>query len=92
MQIGTGLQNKLLEAMAMRIPCITSALANNAIGAAPGDEVLIGETPEDYARLAIRLLNDAQERERIAANGYAFVRERFDWERSAAEMERLIAG
>lgn len=92
MQIGTGLQNKLLEAMAMGIPCITSALANNAIGAAPGDEVLIGETPEDYARLAIRLLNDAQERERIAANGYAFVRERFDWERSAAEMERLIVG
>lgn len=92
MQIGTGLQNKLLEAMAMRIPCITSALANNAIGAGPGDAVLIGETPEDYARLVIRLLNDAQERERIAANGYAFVRERFDWERSAAEMEHLIAG
>ena len=33
LQIGTGLQNKLLEAMAMKIPCITSSLANNAIGA-----------------------------------------------------------
>lgn len=92
MQIGTGLQNKLLEAMAMRVPCITSALANNAIGAPPGDAVLIGEAPEDYARLVIRLLNDAQERERIATNGYAFVRERFDWDRSAAELEHLITG
>ncbi|MBK8227364.1 MAG: glycosyltransferase [Flavobacteriales bacterium] len=90
MQIGTGLQNKLLEAMAMRMPCITSALANNAVGAPPGDAVLIGETPEDYARLVLRLLDDAEERERIARNGYAFVRERFDWDRSAASLEQLI--
>ncbi|MBK9148370.1 MAG: glycosyltransferase [Flavobacteriales bacterium] len=90
MQIGTGLQNKLLEAMAMRVPCITSALANNAVGAPPGDAVLIGESPEDYAELVLRLLDDAQERDRIAANGCAFVRERFDWDRSAADLERLI--
>ncbi|MBK6342168.1 MAG: glycosyltransferase [Flavobacteriales bacterium] len=90
MQIGTGLQNKLLEAMAMRMPCITSALANNAVGAPPGDAVLIGETPEDYARLVLRLLDDAEERDRIARNGYAFVRERFDWDRSAASLEQLI--
>ena len=37
MQIGTGLQNKLLEAMAMRMPCVTSALANNAVGAEPNE-------------------------------------------------------
>lgn len=90
MQIGTGLQNKLLEAMAMRMPCITSALANNAVGAPPGDAVLIGETPEDYARLVLRLLDDAQERDRIAANGCGFVREHFHWDRSAADLERLI--
>lgn len=90
MQIGTGLQNKLLEAMAMRVPCITSALANNAVGAPPGEAVLIGEAPEDYARLVLQLLSDTAMRERIAANGYAFVREHFDWDRSAAELERLI--
>ncbi len=92
MQIGTGLQNKLLEAMAMRIPCITSALANNAVGAPPGDAILIGETPEDYARLIIDLLADPAARSRIAANGYSFVRANFDWDRSAEALERLIAG
>ena len=92
MQIGTGLQNKLLEAMAMRIPCITSALANNAVGAPAGDAILIGETPEDYAALILRLLADPGERKRIAANGYDFVRANFDWDRSAEALERLIAG
>lgn len=90
MQIGTGLQNKLLEAMAMRMPCITSALANNAVGAPPGEAILIGEAPEEYAALILRLLNDPDERERIAANGHRFVRAHFDWDRSAEALDRLI--
>ncbi|MEO8591597.1 MAG: glycosyltransferase [Flavobacteriales bacterium] len=91
MQIGTGLQNKLLEAMAMRIPCITSALANNAVGAPAGDAILIGNSPEEYAELILQLLDDPAERERIATNGYNFVRERFDWDRAADALEEMIA-
>jgi glycosyltransferase involved in cell wall biosynthesis len=91
MQIGTGLQNKLLEAMAMRMPCVTSALANNAVGAVPGESVLIGRTPEDYAAHILRLLSDPTERERLAEGGYRFVRGAFDWERAAERMDALIS-
>lgn len=90
MQIGTGLQNKLLEAMAMRMPCVTSPLANNAVGAAPGTSILIGREPQDYADHILRLLNDPAERERVAAGGYRFVREAFDWDRAAATLDGLI--
>jgi glycosyltransferase involved in cell wall biosynthesis len=90
MQIGTGLQNKLLEAMAMRMPCITSALANNAIGAKPGEEILIGNAPEEYAQHIVRLLTDRDERERLSEKGYQFVLERFDWDRSADALEKLL--
>ena len=91
MQIGTGLQNKLLEAMAMRMPCVTSALANNAVGAAPNESILIGSEPADYAAHILRLLGDEQERERIAGNGYRFVRSNFDWGRNAEALDALIA-
>lgn len=91
MQIGTGLQNKLLEAMAMRIPCVTSALANNAVGALPDVSILIGSEPSDYATHILRLLVDASERERIAENGYRFVRDTFDWGRNADALDQLIA-
>jgi len=90
MQIGTGLQNKLLEAMAMRMPCITSSLANNAVGARVGEAILIGNTPEEYAVHILRLLTDRSERERLAENGYRFVREHFDWDRSAEALDRMI--
>lgn len=92
MQLGTGLQNKLLEAMAMGMPCITSELANNAVGARPGQEILVGSEPEDYAAHILRLLDDPAESTRIAANGLRFVRERFDWERAAAALDALITG
>lgn len=90
MQIGTGLQNKLLEAMAMRIPCITSALANNAVGAEPGVSILIGEGPEEYADHILRLLDSPLERQRLADSGYEFVRQRFDWDRAAESLDRMI--
>lgn len=92
MQIGTGLQNKLLEAMAMRMPCITSALANNAVQAVPGESILIGESAQDYADHILHLLDHADERDRLAEAGYRFVRDRFNWDRSAEALERLVEG
>lgn len=90
MQIGTGLQNKLLEAMAMGIPCITSDLANNAIVATPGEAILIGHEPEEYARHIIHLLDHPEEREQLARNGNAFVCRTFDWDRAAERLEDLM--
>jgi glycosyltransferase involved in cell wall biosynthesis len=91
MQIGTGLQNKLLEAMAMRMPCVTSGLANNAVGAVPGESILIGQQPEDYAEHILRLLERPEERERLAENGHRFVHSTFDWDRAAERLDRLMA-
>ena len=45
MQIGTGLQNKILEAMAMKIPCITSPLAFQALKANDPEDILVAQTP-----------------------------------------------
>ena len=53
--IGTGLQNKLLEAMAMEKACITTPLANNALQA-PESTILVGETSQELAQHCIHLL------------------------------------
>jgi glycosyltransferase involved in cell wall biosynthesis len=90
MQIGTGMQNKILEAMAMSLPCITSNLANNSIGATDGKDVLIAEKPEQYAELIISLLNDKQKAKSIAASGNAFVRENYNWEIQTKKLEELF--
>jgi len=92
MQLGTGLQNKLLEAMAMRIPCITSHLANQALNAKSGEEIIVGETPEEYARQIIELMDNEILAARIAENGYQFILNNYSWETETAKIEKLIAG
>ena len=90
MQIGTGLQNKLLEAMAMKIPSITSSLANSALCAKHGQEILIGETPEDYANHIISLLDDQEFADKIAEAGYNFVHQKFDWEKATDKLSAIM--
>jgi glycosyltransferase involved in cell wall biosynthesis len=48
MMIGTGMQNKLIEAMAMGIPCVTTTLANNAIQAIHNESILVANSQEEF--------------------------------------------
>ena len=49
MRIGRGIQNKVLEAMAMARPVVVTNEALEGIAAQPGKEVLVGDTPDAFA-------------------------------------------
>jgi sugar transferase (PEP-CTERM/EpsH1 system associated) len=87
MRIGTGLQNKLLEAMSMRLPAITSPLANASLGAKPGEEILIGSNAEEMANNIITLLTDKEKAERIAQAGFDFTNRVYDWGKATERLE-----
>ncbi len=91
MFLSIGLQNKLMEAMAMQIPCITSTLANNALGACNGESILIADNPEEFAnRINLLLENGVRARE-IGMNGYNFVLENHNWQKTTKLLEKLIS-
>jgi len=90
MQIGTGLQNKLLEAMAMKIPSITSELANNALNATHGEEILVGNSAEEFAAHIINILENQDLQEKLSLNGYKFVHNNYDWDAATQKLENLM--
>lgn len=90
MQISIGLQNKLLEAMAMQLPCVTSTLANNALGAKHNDQIMVADTPEQYASLIIELLENEAKAKALALNGYHYVIDHFNWESTGKALEKLF--
>jgi len=90
MFLGTGLQNKLLEAMAMGIPCVTSKLANNALSAMPSKHLLIGKTPEQYTEHISFLLKNPAQSEQMAADAVEFVKSNYSWQQSTRQLEQLM--
>ena len=90
MQSSIGLQNKLLEAMAMGIPCVTSTLANNALGAKAGEEILTADTPEEYVAHIIKLLSEENEYQKFSNSGLNFVRSNFSWEKFNQELADIL--
>jgi sugar transferase (PEP-CTERM/EpsH1 system associated) len=91
MQLGTGLQNKLLEAMAMQIPCITSPLAGKPLQhAQPGKDLLICNTATGYAESVNLLLNNPIIFQEIATNGYHFVKQHYNWEKTTENLSNIM--
>ncbi|WNG48582.1 glycosyltransferase [Archangium minus] len=92
MQSGSGIQNKVLEAMATGTPVVSTAVANQGVQGCQERELLIGNTPEEFAFAVDRLLLDAGLRRWLGANGRALVEQRFRWEVHVARLEALYAG
>ena len=87
MTLSIGLQNKLLEAMAMRLPCVTTALSNNALGATDGQEILLADTAAEFATKIVWLLDDAVLADRLATQALRLVQQRYGWEGSVRLLE-----
>ena len=90
MRIGTGLQNKLLEAMSMRLPAITSPLANASLGAKPNEEIMVGSNAQEMAQHIITLLTDIDKAEHLAQAGYDFTNRVYDWGKATERLEEAM--
>lgn len=80
MQAGGGMQNKLIEYLAMGKAIVATPVANEGIGATSGEHLLVAEAPGDFADAVIELLNDEARRAALGAAGRAFVLENWTWE------------
>ena len=91
MQIGTGLQNKLLEAMAMKIPTVTSDLANAALNAEENTEirVAISSDGQAFAKHLSDLLDNPEMAKALADKAYDFVVKNYSWKASVQILEAL---
>ncbi len=92
MQIGTGLQNKLLEAMAMKIPSVTSDLANAALGAKENAEIKVAKSQdkEAFAAHVLELLNNSKIAMHQSDAAHKFVLKNYSWESSVKILASLF--
>jgi len=89
LQIARGTQNKILEAMAMGVPVVSSSLAASGIDAIPGEHLLTADSPEEYAEKLISLMKSSSLREKYAKAGRERMLSNHSWEDSMKKMEKL---
>jgi len=95
-RFGTGMRGKVLEALGMGRPVVTTPVGAEGLGAVPGRDLLVADGAADFAAALRALLDDPALAARLGAGGRALAAARFDWDVVAdahdAIYERALAG
>ncbi|MCB0195795.1 MAG: glycosyltransferase [Anaerolineae bacterium] len=89
MRYGVGIQNKILEAMAMGTPVITTSNALSSLQVTEGEELIIADTPQAVARHIIELFKDQSLAQRVGNAGRCYVETYHDWNVTAENLEAV---
>jgi glycosyltransferase involved in cell wall biosynthesis len=86
---GGGTRLKILQAMAMARPVISTTLGAEGLDVCPGEHLLIADEPERFAEGIASLAHSSESAQRIAEAGRTFVLSRYDWQQSLRGLEEL---
>ena len=88
--IARGTQNKILEAMSMGVPVVTSSAAAGGVDAEPDRHLLVADSAQDIAAAVMRIVDNPAERARLAAAGRERVLTHHAWSRSMQRLDGII--
>jgi sugar transferase (PEP-CTERM/EpsH1 system associated) len=91
LRIGGGTRLKLLEAMAMGRPVVATSLGAEGYPVTDGRELLLADTPEDFATTVLALLRAPEWRAELGQAGRRFVEQRYDWQAIVPRLEAVYA-
>ena len=91
LRAGSGIQTKNLEAMAMGVPVVTTSVGAMGLEADIGKELLVADTPADFAKQVIHLLDNEDSRELLAQTARTRVETNYSWEAIGERLKHVYA-
>ncbi|TLY29689.1 MAG: glycosyltransferase [Ignavibacteria bacterium] len=79
LRIGSGTRLKILEALSMKKPVVTTSIGCEGLDILDGESALVADEPEAFASRVIELLQNGGLRRKLMRGGYELVREKYDW-------------
>jgi len=89
LRIGGGTRLKILEAMAMAKPVVSTTIGAEGLDVEAEKNIVLADTPEDFAQRVINLFSDDKLKDRVAAEGRKLVEEKYDWDMIAEGLDRI---
>jgi glycosyltransferase involved in cell wall biosynthesis len=71
------------------MPVVTTTVGLEGIEARPGDDVLVADSPEDFADAVVNLFHDKRLQRQLSANGRRLVEEKYDWQVVLGDLGRI---
>ncbi|MCK6527855.1 glycosyltransferase family 4 protein [Myxococcota bacterium] len=90
MRLGAGVQNKLLESMAAGTPVVSTSIGLEGIPARPGEEAVVADDAEAFAREVVALMDDEARATRLAREARRLVEEKLAWGTQLAALDGLL--
>ena len=90
LELARGVQNKVLEAMAMELPVVLTPEAATGIGGSDGKHYLVGEHGEELVAAVRALLGDSARRKAIGAAARGFVVDKLSWQATLAPLAAMV--
>jgi len=90
LRIARGIQNKILEAMAMGKPVVTTSQAFEGIKAVSGQEIISADGEDMFAAAVIDLLQDRQKAESMGAKARQCVETHYSWDRNLSVLDDIF--
>ena len=90
--IARGTQNKILEAMAMGVPVVTSSAAAGGVDAEADKHLLVADTAPQIAQAVLRITGNPEERARLAQSGRERMLSHHAWPQSMRRLDGIIEG
>ena len=92
-RVAGGVQFKILEALALGVPVVTSPEGFEGLGArGEEDGVIVARDAREFARASLELMRDRERRRELAGRAQRFIAERYDWDRQVSALEALFRG
>jgi glycosyltransferase involved in cell wall biosynthesis len=76
---GGGMRVKILDAWCWGLPIVSTTIGAEGIAATPGEDILLADAPEEFARQVINLLQDPELNAKIAAGGRHSAEQKYEW-------------
>ena len=87
---GTGIKNKILEAMSMKLPVISTSIGISGIEAEDKIHYIKADTAIEFKKTVIKLIEDKELRNNLTLQAYKLVKNKYSWDNSMKKLDDII--